>query len=459
MRLRYLHLPRCGPLIDTAIVFGREDLVTKTLNLPRRGSLNFLVGVNGSGKSSLLRALYRTFRALRRRELPALPVTLAWDRTLGEETVTAFLYYSNRKDATSLFVTLNPVPASAGRQEWEGITAALTRGEPHPMVEWVEPAATGPGFETSSRLFAHLPKRLIAYTSGAVDPWEQLDHPIFNGRLQEDGQHQPEDERPPGWSLDREWEEEQPVRLSNLLTRYALKASGTAQTLPGAGQVGELNSETVERLRQELGPLNAIRQKVFTTRASRSEGEGDAYFCIQPRHLRFAGITLGLWQAAKELAGRIEEGRQEALRNVFLEQRSSDDPAKDARRVLNQIDWFWPTHLSLTYRDADDRVSPQQHRELLCLVALADEVIAQPLGRHRAVLSFGPADGISLSEKLKEVITSKAVEQIAERVDGCKTGAETFLRILSADQDLDSTPLDVFTRLDRKSTRLNSSHT
>ena len=83
MRLRYLHLPRCGPLTDTAIVFGREDLIAKTLNLPRKGSLNFVVGVNGSGKSSLLRALYRIFRSLKRREWPALPVTLAWDRTMG----------------------------------------------------------------------------------------------------------------------------------------------------------------------------------------------------------------------------------------------------------------------------------------------------------------------------------------------------------------------------------------
>ncbi|MBI5016042.1 MAG: AAA family ATPase [Deltaproteobacteria bacterium] len=452
MRLRYLHLPRCGPLTDTSIVFGREDLITKTLNLPRRGSLNFLVGVNGSGKSSILRALYRTFRSLSRRELPALPVTLAWDRTLGGgETGTAFLHYSNRKDATSFFATCKPVPGSARRQDWEEITAALTRGEPHSMVEWVEPAAMGPGFETSSQLFARLPKRLIAYTSGAVDPWEQLDHPVFGGGLQEEGQHQPEDERPAGWCIEREWDEEQPVRLSNLLTRYALKASGTVQTLPGAGQVGELSSETVERLRQELGPLDAIRQKVLMNQASRTGGEGDAYFRIQPQHLRFAGITLGLWQAAKELAGQTEEGRQEALRSAFLQQRASDGQAKDARRVLNEIDWFWPTHLSLTYRDADDRVSPQQHRELLCLIALADEVISQPLGRQRAVLSLGPSDGISLSEKLKEAfpfgIPSKAVEQIAERVEGCKTGAEAFLRILSADQDLDSTPMDVFTRL------------
>lgn len=54
MRLRYLQLPRCGPLSDTAIVFGREDLIAETLDLPRTGSLNFVVGVNGSGRSFLL---------------------------------------------------------------------------------------------------------------------------------------------------------------------------------------------------------------------------------------------------------------------------------------------------------------------------------------------------------------------------------------------------------------------
>jgi hypothetical protein len=119
--------------------------------------------------------------------------------------------------------------------------------------------------------------------------------------------------------------------------------------------------------------------------------------------------------------------------------------------VLNEIDWFWPTHLSLTYRDADDRVSPRQHQELLCLVALADEVIAQPRGRQRAVFSLGPSDRISLTEKLKDAfplgIPSKTMEFIAERVDGSKTMAEAILRVFSEDKEIDSTPMDVFARL------------
>ena len=449
MRLRYLHLPRCGPLTDTTVVFGREDLIAQTLNLPRKGSLNFVVGVNGSGKSSLLRALYRIFRSLNLREWPAMPVTLAWDRSQGSETVTTLLHFTNEKDGVSFFATLNQVSTSARRPDWEAIISSLPKGASHALVEGLE-IATGSEAITNPLLYARLPKRLIAYTSGADDPWVQLDHPVFHPQDEEE-QYQTEDERPQGWSMDQEWEEEQPIRISNVLTRYALKASGTAQALPGAGQVGELTGETVERLRQELGPLESIRQKVFTNRMPRTERLDDSYFRIQSRHLRFAGITLSLWQTAKEMTGRTEEHHREALRNILLQQRGSNSKPKDARRVLNEIDWFWPTHLSLTYRDADDRVSPRQHQELLCLVALADEVIAQPRGRQRAVFSLGPSDRISLTEKLKDAfplgIPSKTIEFIAKRVDGCKTMAETILRVFSEDKEIDSTPMDVFARL------------
>ena len=128
------------------------------------------------------------------------------------------------------------------------------------------------------------------------------------------------------------------------------------------GPGGRTVQRDVERLQQELGPLDALRQKVFTNRMPRTEPLDDSYFRIDPRHLRFAGITLALWQAAKELSGRTEEHQREALRNILLHQRGSDDKPQDARRVLNEIDWFWPTHLSLTYRDADDRVSPRSIR-------------------------------------------------------------------------------------------------
>ena len=447
MRLRYLHLPRCGPLVDTAVVFGREDRIEKSLSLPRKGALNFVVGVNGSGKSSLLRALYHIFRALKKNELPALPLTLAWDVVSDGEIVTAFLHIPEDSREKAFFDVLECVPSNLGKAEWEKLTDGFKRD---PSTYKIGETIKRGDDVLGSYLQAHLPKRLIAYTSGADDLWVTLDQPVFHPG-DEERALQSEDERPQGWSMDREWEDEQPVRITNVLTRYALKASGTAQTLSGAGQVGMLEGETFERLRQELGPLDVIRQKMLANRLPQNDRLDDFFFRIQAQHLRYAGITLALWKTAIELADCAEESQCEALRNRLIQQYGAEEKSADARRVLSEIDWFWPTHLSLVYHDADDRVSPRQHQELICLVALADEVIAQPRGRHRAVFSLGPSDRISLTEKLKDAfpfgIPSKNLEFIAERVDGCKTGAEAILRVFSEDKNLDSTLLDVFARL------------
>lgn len=73
------------------------------------------------------------------------------------------------------------------------------------------------------------------------------------------------------------------------------------------------------------------------------------------------------------------------------------------------------------------------------------------MGNRRAVLSLGPSDHIHLTEKLGDAfpfgIPNKDIEAAAKRVDGCKTGAEAVLRIFSEDAEIDSTPMDVFSRL------------
>src|SRR5882724_7890322 len=125
MRLRYLHLPRFGPLVDVAVVFGREDLIAKTLDLPRKGSLNFVVGVNGSGKSSLLRALYRIFRSLKSNELPGFPATVGWDIAPSGETVTAFLHLPDQKDEKPYFIPLKQASPDTDQASWFQLTNDL----------------------------------------------------------------------------------------------------------------------------------------------------------------------------------------------------------------------------------------------------------------------------------------------------------------------------------------------
>lgn len=415
MRLRYLHLPRCGPLTDTSVVFGREELISRTLEadvgLARRGALNFVVGVNGSGKSSILRTLYRCFRSLARRERPALPLTLAWDRRLDRETRTALLHISNLKGQSSFFATLAQVPSDAKRADWESLTLALADGQPHPLARepQIEP---GEAAVKGSLLFSQLPKRLIAYSSGAEDPWVQLDQPVYHPLGDETDLFPVDNEHPPGWTIEREWD---------------------------------------KQLRQSSGPSQSVREKLDTNRMLGRDPLDMGHLRIRPPDLRLAGITLALWQTAKELGGRTGSAAQEALRQGFLDQCAAGGRPQDARRVLNEIDWFRPTHLSLVYRQAQGPGGPEQHREQLCLLALADAVVAQPGERMRAVISVGPSAAISLSERLGDVfplgLPGSGLERIAERVDGAKTGAEAVLRIFSADQDIDSTPMDCFTRL------------
>ena len=64
----------------------------------RKGAINFVVGVNGTGKLSLLRAIYQTFRALKLNTLPAQPVTIGWDRSPNGRRVTVLLHCPSKPD-------------------------------------------------------------------------------------------------------------------------------------------------------------------------------------------------------------------------------------------------------------------------------------------------------------------------------------------------------------------------
>jgi hypothetical protein len=149
--------------------------------------------------------------------------------------------------------------------------------------------------------------------------------------------------------------------------------------------------------------------------------------------LRHAAIALALWQAARELHSRRTDSDQAALRrDCIATPAGSGDPA---RRVLNQLDWFLPTHLSLVYRADDDQIDDTQRDRLGCLLGLADTVVAQPLGRYRAVISLGPRGFDSLKAELDARSPSAFVgtsrEPILDRIEGCASGAEAVISVYS----------------------------
>ena len=191
MRLRYLHLPRCGPLTDVAVLFGREELVSRALNLTRQGALNFIVGVNGSGKSTILRAVYQTFTALRSNRFPAQPVTVAWDLAPSDEVVTALLHIPEGKKKP-IFIALKHVPNDTTLKSWRELALSL---EDDMAAVGLEQTLERGDAVLGSYLQAHMPKRLIAYTSGAPELWTRLEHRVFQPEPGDEGQYQTEDDR------------------------------------------------------------------------------------------------------------------------------------------------------------------------------------------------------------------------------------------------------------------------
>jgi hypothetical protein len=257
-----------------------------------------------------------------------------------------------------------------------------------------------------------LPKRLIAYSSGAEDAWIELDRPELHPAGDDTEPPPAEAERPPGWTMERELED-------------ALR------------RTGQIPDE--------------VQEKLATNRMLDSQAPDDGHLRIRTLDLRLAGMVLALLQAAKELKDAAGDRALEALRRQFLQDRVARRRPDKGRRVLNEIDWFRPTHLSLVYRDTDNRTDTRQRQELFCLLALADTVVAQPGGRMRAVVPLGPSEGMSLSERLRDSfplgLPGRGLERIIERVDGAATGAEAVLSIFSADEQIDSKSLDVFIRL------------
>jgi len=435
MRLRYLHLPRCGPLEDVAVGFGRDQRTMQTLGLNRAtsgGSLNFVVGVNGSGKSTILRVLYHAFRALRQRQWPELPLTLVWDsgqswedRPWGDPGHQPgpyrLLHWDQRGESASFMLA---IPRTL---EFEHLDSAGWQNKIREWHPWSSPAQ---GFEhipgemalSHNLLAAALPKQVMAYTSGSEELWQHLDLHHLQAEALE-GPVESDAERPPQWSLRQEWQHELPQRL--------VRNHGT-------GDSEKLNDE-------DLAELSRLRRQLSSQPATVANRDFDLR--VGPQQVRIAAIVTALWQAAEDLRTHPNAAALAALR-----QQAKDNPdGADARMVLNRIDWLLPTKCCLTYHDTGDGLPEDDRRMLLALVALADEVIALPRGRMRAIITLGHRRNLSIAEAIAPhfPVVPQAIETIINRLGQEPSGASAFLRIFSESQDLHACLFDAFGTLHR----------
>ncbi|MCH5375013.1 MAG: hypothetical protein JJ992_13635 [Planctomycetes bacterium] len=166
-------------MTDVAICFGQEDMLygwSESDPAKRKGAINFVVGVNGTGKSSLLRAVHATFRALRAGDPPPMPITLAWDRRGRAAFVTAVFHLDPQEPQRTFFSTLPQVPEEMEAEQWRARIAAIASGG-EGLGE--RPVERGSDAWKGSFIQAHLPRKLISYTTGAELLWEELEQSAY----------------------------------------------------------------------------------------------------------------------------------------------------------------------------------------------------------------------------------------------------------------------------------------
>jgi predicted ATPase len=203
MRLRYLRLKNYPPISDIKVCFASGS------PLERECAIRFVVGVNGSGKSNLLRAVAEVFLALADGRRAHFPVQLVYE--LGHRDSSSFrtlvLDWSGDRQSASLWIGERYVfPDSATSDQFEQALFCFSTEsseiptEFHPLVrkgEW-------PSGSVTPQPIA-LPSAVLAYTTGDLRPWRSVwsRNQHAQGLLETSDDAQ-SDERPAGWTAAQE---------------------------------------------------------------------------------------------------------------------------------------------------------------------------------------------------------------------------------------------------------------
>jgi predicted ATPase len=203
MRLRYLHLQNYPPISDIRICFASGS------PLERECAIRFVVGLNGSGKSNLLRALAEVFLALADLRVPAFPVSLVYELGVrgSSNHRTLLLHCPGSRQQASLW--LNERFAFDDDSDQDVFETCID----HLNSESV---SSPPGFSPlivpgswplrdSSPPQIALPSTVLAYTTGDLRPWRSVwsRNQSADGLL-ESGEDPQSEERPAGWTAAQE---------------------------------------------------------------------------------------------------------------------------------------------------------------------------------------------------------------------------------------------------------------
>ncbi|ACM21210.1 hypothetical protein Geob_2866 [Geotalea daltonii FRC-32] len=203
MRLRYLHLQNYPPISDINVCFASGS------PLGRNCAIRFVVGLNGSGKSNLLRAVAEVFLALSDLRVPPFPVSLIYELGIrGSKTHrTLLLHCPGTRSKASLWLHESFVFDDQNGQEVFETCVEHLELEGMPSVPGFS-ALIKPGHwplrNTTPPLIA-LPSAVLAYTTGELRPWLSVWNRNQDAQgLLEDMEESLADERPAGWTKAQE---------------------------------------------------------------------------------------------------------------------------------------------------------------------------------------------------------------------------------------------------------------
>lgn len=368
MRLRYINLPDLPPLQNISIQFQHEQI------LGRECAIRFVVGVNGSGKTRLMRALAEIFLNLERGSRLALPfpVALAYDIGVGDERHTIYLNYPGHADGAEFRVFSQTVPLHV---DW----ASVARDKLPAHDEFL-----GGDLPTSSSMVAHLPEVMVIYTSGNPELWGHLFQSdegevdfSFGDTLLESTE-----ERPVGWDIYRELQlQEEPEGLA------------------------------------PESPELVVAEPTESTRIGYFVSGGD---------LTLAVCAVTLTQAIDDIeATQLTEARA-AFINDIKEHIHNQVSMPSLRGLLNEVGWLWPTTVGL-HIDFDverfARLSRPEREQIGELYRTATTVIKGPEPSIRRLLLY---DLRQPSEGEGPKSTAQGLAEVLSRQDQAPTAFDVY---------------------------------
>jgi hypothetical protein len=205
MRLRYLHLQNYPPINDIRVCFASGS------PLARDCAIRFVVGVNGSGKSNLLRAVAEVFLALADLRVPPFPVSLVYELGVrgSSNHRTLLLHCPGNRQQASLWVHERFAFDDQNGEEVFAVCLEHLSLKGQPGVPGFAPLID-PGnwpLRDSTPPQIALPVAVLAYTTGDLRPWRSVwnRNQDAQGLLESsDGEVDLNDERPAGWTAAQE---------------------------------------------------------------------------------------------------------------------------------------------------------------------------------------------------------------------------------------------------------------